>query len=55
MRCEFQVHILNEQGIDRARQLGDAFSKFLDKLEALVPAGRERAIALLPENQKETT
>lgn len=69
MRGEFQVHILNEQGIDRALQLGDAFSEFLDKLEVLVPAGRERAlvvtklqeasffakraIALLPENQKE--
>ena len=28
MREEFQVHILNDAGIDKAKCLGEAFSEF---------------------------
>lgn len=46
IRSEFQVHMLNEQGIARASALGEVFSDALNKIEALVPAGRERAIVI---------
>lgn len=68
MKSEFQVHMLNESGIAKATELGEAFSALLEKVETLVPAGRERAlvvtklqeasffakrgIAVLAENQK---
>lgn len=68
MKNEFQVHMLNDDGIAKATELGEAFSTLLEKVEALVPAGRERAlvvtklqeasffakrgIAVLPENQR---
>lgn len=68
IRQEFQVHLLNETGISKAAQLGCIFSEALEKIEAIVPAGRERAliitklqeasffakraIATIPENQK---
>ena len=68
MRQEFQVHLLNDKGIAKARELGEEFSIFLDKLERLVPPGRplslvitklqeasffaKRGIAELPENQQ---
>lgn len=68
MKNEFQVHMLNETGIARATELGEAFSALLETIEGLVPAGRDRAlvvtklqeasyfakrgIAVLPENQK---
>lgn len=49
MRQEFQVHILNDNGIEQAKELGEAFSDFLDKLEKLIPQaanvnGREMAL-----------
>ncbi len=49
MRQEFQVHILNDKGIEQAKELGEAFSDFLDKLETLIPQaaqvnGREMAL-----------
>lgn len=66
-RQEFQVHKLNDTGIAKATQLGEAFSTCLEQIEALIPTGRERAlvvtklqeasffakraIAVLPENQ----
>lgn len=69
MKNEFQVHMLNDTGIAKATELGEAFSALLERVEALVPAGRERAlvvtklqeasffakrgVAVLPENQKE--
>lgn len=47
MRQEFQVHMLNEQGIARAIELGEIFSDALTKIEALVPSGRERALVVI--------
>ncbi len=49
MRQEFQVHILNDNGIEQAKELGETFSDFLDKLEKLIPQaanvnGREMAL-----------
>lgn len=46
MRQEFQVHLLNDQGIERAKQLGDVFSAALDRIEALIPQGRERSLVI---------
>jgi hypothetical protein len=46
MRTEFQVHLLNEQGLAKAKALGEIFTEALNKIEALVPAGRERALVL---------
>lgn len=70
MREEFQVHLLNAHGIERATQIGELFSRLLDEVETIVPKGRElaivvtklqeasffakRAIANNPYNQKET-
>ena len=49
MRNEFQVHVLNDIGIDRAKSVGELFSEFLDKLESFIPQtpsqnGREMAL-----------
>lgn len=68
VRKEFQVHLLNEQGIERANAVAAVMSEMLDKLEALGVTGRElalvitkaqelgffakRSIALNPENLK---
>ena len=46
MRQEFSVHVLNEKGLEQARQIGDIFSTALDRLEEIVPAGRERALVV---------
>ena len=46
MRDEFKVHLLNEQGLKLASDLGDVFSKALTEIEALLPAGRERALVI---------
>lgn len=46
IRSEFQVHILNEQGIAKARELGEVFTDALNKIESLVPPGRERALVI---------
>lgn len=46
MRTEFQVHMLNGTGLERATNLGEAFSELLTKVEAIVPAGRERSIVV---------
>ena len=46
MRQEFQVHMLNEAGIAKATKLGEIFSTALDQVEAIVPAGRERALVV---------
>ncbi len=68
MRTEFNVHILNSDGLRKANQIADAFSRLLDELDHVLPPGRERvlvvtklqeacyfakrAIALDPANQK---
>ncbi len=67
IREEFQVHMLNEQGKDKATELASLFSEFLYNLERIVPPSRgrslvvtklqeasffaKREIAMLPENQ----
>ncbi len=44
-RPEFAVHMLNEQGRAKAVQLAEAFSRLLDEVEAVCPAGRELSVA----------
>lgn len=45
IRPEFAVHILNEEGIQKAKDIAFLFSEFLDKLESYIgPPGREVAI-----------
>jgi len=46
MRPEFQVHLLNAQGLNRAKELGEVFSDALDNIEVLIPAGRDRALVI---------
>lgn len=46
MKSEFQVHVLDESALDKARQLGEIFSTALEAIEAIVPAGRERALVV---------
>ena len=71
MKQEFQVHMLNDQGIAQATAIGEAFSECLEKLQTLLAAGREmslvvtklqeaaffakRGIAINPANQKAAT
>jgi len=45
-RSEFQVHLLNETGLAKAKALGDVFSEALDKIEAIVPPGRDRSLVI---------
>lgn len=68
VRPEFQVHMLNERGEEKARVLVTAFGALLDGVEAQGVTGRELAlvktkleeacffakkgIASLPENQE---
>lgn len=63
----FKTHLLNENGITKAREVGESFDGLLSKLTALCPEGRElalvktkleeacffakKAIARLPANQ----
>lgn len=46
IRPEFAVHLLNDQGIAKATELGEIFSEALAEIEQLVPAGRERALVV---------
>jgi hypothetical protein len=46
MRQEFQVHLLNADGLSKATKLGEIFSAALDQIETVVPTGRERAIVV---------
>lgn len=68
IRKEFQVHILNDQGIEKANAVAEVVSECINKLESLGVTGRElslvitkaqelgffakRSIAMNPENQK---
>lgn len=68
IRPEFQVHMLNENGKRKAREIAEGFSILLAGVEALGVTGRElalvktkleeacffakRGIASLPENQE---
>lgn len=44
MRNEFKVHILNDQGKQKATAIAAVFSEALDKLEQLDVDGRELAL-----------
>ncbi len=46
MRDEFKVHRLNADGMAKAQMLGDIFSEALEKIEAIIPPGRERALVV---------
>jgi len=46
IRQEFNVHLLNAYGIAMAQQLAEIFSHALQDIEAIVPAGRERALVV---------
>ena len=46
MRQEFQTHLLNERGLVAVSDVGQVFSDMLDKIETLIPPGRERAIVI---------
>lgn len=46
MRQEFQVHILNDDGIAKARVLGDLFSGLLTSIEQMIPPGRDLAVVV---------
>lgn len=65
----FEVHLLNESGIEKAKRLASAFETLITELRAICPESREfsiskthletasfyakKAIAMLPENQKQ--
>jgi hypothetical protein len=46
IRPEFAVHLLNDDGIQKAETLAAIFSSTLDAIERIVPAGRERALVI---------
>lgn len=46
IREEFNVHILNEEGIAAARAVAEIFSDALNHLEALGLDGREKALVV---------
>lgn len=48
MRQEFQVHRLNESGMEKAVELAEIFSRALDQIETILVSspGRERALVI---------
>lgn len=46
IRQEFQVHVLTDRGLALATEIAEVFSDTLERIEALVPAGRERALVV---------
>lgn len=46
IRSEFQVHMLNEEGVKQASAIAEVFSATLDTLDKLIPAGRERSLVV---------
>lgn len=44
MHKEFEVHLLNEDGIAIARALAEKFDELLTYLDTVLPAGRETSI-----------
>jgi hypothetical protein len=69
MNPEFEVHILNEAGIEKAKAIAESFDELLTHLKGTLPQGRylslvstkleeasffaKKAMASSPENQKE--
>lgn len=46
IRSEFQVHMLNERGVEVASAIAEVFSATLDTIDKLVPPGRERSLVV---------
>ena len=44
MNKEFEVHILTDDGIGKAKEIAVVFDDFLNRLKTLCPEGREFAI-----------
>lgn len=44
MHAEFEVHMLTDEGKEKAKQIADTFNTALTKLVEICPAGRELAI-----------
>ncbi len=44
MRPEFKVHMLNEKGKEKAREIAEDFSVLLDNIEACGVTGRDLAL-----------
>ena len=44
MNAEFEVHLLNEAGIEKAKLIALAFDTLLETLKELCPDGREFSI-----------
>lgn len=44
IRPEFQVHLLNRAGVEKANDIAEGFSKLVDWLEKIVPAGRYQSL-----------
>lgn len=45
VREEFTVHLLNDRGLERAAEIAEEYSAFLDRLEKIAGAdGREAAL-----------
>lgn len=44
MNPEFQVHLLNEEGIAKANNLASLFDGLLNELKGIVPPSRELSI-----------
>lgn len=69
IRPEFDVHMLNDEGKKKARDIAEGFSTLLTMIENMIPQSRARSIAIthlqdacfwtkrgmaeLPENQQE--
>lgn len=48
IRPEFDVHILNPNGIKAARNIAEAFSQCLERIDALLPGNsREKSIVVM--------
>jgi hypothetical protein len=45
-RAEFNVHLLNEEGLKKASDIAEILSEALTKLEVLVPKGREMSLVV---------
>ena len=44
---QFEVHMLNPSGIEKAKQIRDAFDNLLTELDALTPNGGHREMAIV--------
>jgi hypothetical protein len=46
IRPEFQYHPLNERGVAACNEVRGNFTELLTKIEATIPAGRERSLVV---------